>query len=63
MRASHLSLVLLLAACPLASFSQGETLHTRFTYKAPCLRCLPELGAFAFGSQSHLTANFRRSRT
>ena len=34
MRASYLSLTLLLAACPLASFSQSETLNTRFTYKA-----------------------------
>src|SRR5687768_4539420 len=34
MRAAYLSLIALLAACPLASFSQGVTLNTRFTYKA-----------------------------
>ena len=34
MRASYLSLITLLAACPLASLSQGVTLNTRFTYKA-----------------------------
>jgi transglutaminase-like putative cysteine protease len=36
MRATHLSLIALLAACPLASFSQAKepVLNTRFTYKA-----------------------------